>query len=395
MSGRLPGSILPFSLGTQSARGTRHPRFLIEIWVMQRRYFLEAAAAALAASGAPAQSQPVPRGPKASLKLGTQNDSSDDALRVLAALGVDHICSTLPAARLDENWSAASLSRLRERVESFGIRLEMVPLPLSSVSIAKSENPNIMLGKSPERDREIDDICQMIRNAARAGIPALKYNMSILGVVRTEPTRGRGGAHYSTFVYTKAAQDPPLTEAGPVGEDAAWERISYFLKRVVPVAEEYKIRMACHPHDPGMPRDQGFRGAHRVLGSVDGLKRFIELTPSSYHGLNFCQGTVSEMLAKPGEQIFDVIRYFGTRGKIFNVHFRNIRGGFLDFQETFPDDGDVNMIRAMRVYKEIGYDGMLMPDHVPRIDGDAGGKQAFAYAYGYIRALIQMVNEEG
>ena len=69
-----------------------------------------------------------------------------------------------------------------------------------------------------------------------------------------------------------------------------------------------------------------------------------------------------------------MIRYFGTRGKIFNVHFRNIRGGFLNFQETFPDDGDVNMIRAMRVYKEIGYDGMLMPDHVPRIDGDAGGQ---------------------
>jgi mannonate dehydratase len=361
---------------------------------MKRRYFLEAAAAALAASGAPAQSQADPQRPKASLKLGTQNDSSDDALRVLAALGVNHICSTLPSARLDESWSAASLSRLRERVESFGIRLEMVPVPLSSAYITKSENPNIMLGKSPERDREIDDICQMIRNAAHAGIPALKYNMSILGVVRTEPTPGRGGAHYSTFVYGKASQDPPLTEAGPISEEAAWERITYFLKRVIPVAEEYKIRMACHPHDPGMPRDRGFRGVHRVLGSVDGLKRFIEITPSPYHGLNFCQGTVSEMLDKPGEQIFDVIRYFGTRGKIFNVHFRNIRGGFLNFQETFPDDGDVNMIQAMRVYREIGYDGMLMPDHVPRIDGDAGGKQAFAYAYGYIQALIQMMNQE-
>jgi mannonate dehydratase len=360
---------------------------------MKRRYFLEAAAAALAASGAAAQTDP--RRPKASLKLGTQNDSSDDALRVLAALGVNHICSTLPAARLDENWSAASLSRLRERVESFGIRLEMVPLPLSSVYITKSENPNIMLGKSPERDREIDDINQMIRNAARAGIPALKYNMSILGVVRSESTPGRGGAHYSTFVYEKTPQDPPLTEAGPISEEAAWERITYFLKRVIPVAEEYKVRMACHPHDPGMPRDRGFRGVHRVLGSVDGLKRFIEITPSPYHGLNFCQGTVSEMLDKPGEQIFDVIRYFGARGKIFNVHFRNIRGGFLNFQETFPDDGDVNMIRAMRAYREVGYDGMLMPDHVPRIDGDAGGKQAFAYAYGYIQALIQMINEEG
>jgi mannonate dehydratase len=365
---------------------------------MRRRHFLEAAATAMAAVGRPAQTQAQTQraaGPsKAALKLGTQNDASDQALRVLAALGVNHICSTLPSARLDANWSAEGLTRLRERVESFGIRLEMVPLPLSSSYITRSENPDIMLGKSPERDREIDAICQMMRNAARAGIPALKYNLTILGVVRSAPSGGRGGAHYSTFVYEKTPQDPPLTEAGPVGADAAWARITYFLKRVIPVAEEYKIRLACHPHDPGMPPGKGFRGVDRVLGSVNGLKRFIEIAPSPYHGLNFCQGTISEMLAKPGDEIFDVIRYFGTRGKIFNVHFRNIRGGFLNFQETFPDDGDVNMIRAVRVYKEVGYDGMLMPDHVPAIDGDTGGKQAFAYAYGYIQALIQMVNME-
>ncbi|MDT9086459.1 mannonate dehydratase, partial [Escherichia coli] len=86
------------------------------------------------------------------------------------------------------------------------------------------------------------------------------------------------------------------------------------------VAEESKVRLACHPHDPGMPLDKGYRGVNCVLGSVDGLKRFIDIHPSPYHGLNFCQGTVSEMLEKPAEQIYDVIRYFGTRGKLFNVH---------------------------------------------------------------------------
>jgi mannonate dehydratase len=361
---------------------------------MRRRHFLEAAATALAAAGAPAQTPRDTAPRKAALKLGTQNDSSDQALRVLAAFGVNHICSTLPSARMDANWSVEGLTRLRERVESFGLRLDMVPLPMSSSYITRAENPDIMLGRSPDRDREIDSICQMIRNASGAGIPALKYNLTILGVVRSDPTPGRGGAHYSTFVYEKTPQAPPLTEAGLVTAETAWERIAYFLKRVIPVAEEHKIRMACHPHDPGMPAGKGFRGVDRVLGSVDGLKRFIEIAPSRYHGLNFCQGTVSEMLAHPADEIFDVIRYFGTRGKIFNVHFRNIRGSFLNFQETFPDDGDVNMIRAMRLYKEIGYDGMLMPDHVPVIDGDTGGKQAFAYAYGYIQALIQLVNME-
>jgi mannonate dehydratase len=100
------------------------------------------------------------------------------------------------------------------------------------------------------------------------------------------------------------------------------------------------------------------------------------------------------MLARPGEEIYDVIRYFGSRKKIFNVHFRNIRGGFLHFQETFIDDGDVDMLKAMRVYKEIGFDGMLMPDHVPSIEGDVRGAQAFAFTFGYIKALIAAVDTE-
>ncbi len=338
--------------------------------------------------------KPAAQPRKALMKVGHQHNHSTEALALMGGLGVNHICSGLPSAKFDENWSVEALMKFRERIESFGIRLEMIPLPLSSAYITRAENPNIMLGKSPERDREIDHICQMIRNAALAGIPALKYNMSILGVVSTEPVKCRGDAICRAFDYGKAKQEPPLTEAGPVDPDTYWERISYFLKRVIPVAEEHKVRLACHPHDPGMPHDQGFRSVHTVLGSVAGLKRFLEITPSKYHGLNFCQGTVSEMLTKPGEEIYDVIRYFGSRGKIFNVHFRNIRGGFLNFMETFIDDGDVDMLKAMRVYKEVGYDGMMMPDHVPRIAGDPRGLHAFAYTFGYIKALIAAVAAE-
>ena len=329
---------------------------------MHRREFFHTTAGALAAAGAQAETAQPAAGRKANLKLGTQHGDSDDILKVMAALGVNHICGQLPSAKLDQNWSVEALTRRREHVESFGLKLEAVPLPLSSAYITKSESPNIMLGKSPERDREIDNICQMIRNASEAGIRLLKYNMSILGVVRTESTTGRGGATYSTFNYEKAANRATLTEAGPVSAEEAWERIGYFVKRVIPVAEEHKVRLACHPHDPAMPEPQGFRGVHRAGTQRD------ESCPST--------------------------RYFGSRGKIFNVHFRNIKGGFLDFQETFPDNGDVDFIRAIRTYKEVGYDGLLMPDHVPEIAGDAGGRQAFAYCFGYIQALIQMVNQE-
>jgi mannonate dehydratase len=330
---------------------------------------------------------------RARMKLGTQHGDSDEILRVMAAFGVNHICSRIPSKTLDEKWSVDALSRLRERVEKFGVQLDMIELPTNSY-ITSSGIKNVMLGKSPERDREIDGICQMIRNIAKAGIPSAKYNLTILAVVRTEPTSGRGGATYSTFDYAKAKEGPPLTEAGPVSADAHWERITYFLNRVAPVAAEYKVKIACHPHDPAMPPGKAFRGVHRVMGSVEGLKRFVSISENPYHGLNFCQGTVSEMLDKPGEQIYDVIRYFGERKKIFNVHFRNIKGHFLKFQETFPDNGDVDMIRAMRVYKEVGYDGMMMPDHAPRIAGDEGARQAFAFEFGYISALIQLMNQE-
>jgi mannonate dehydratase len=360
---------------------------------MDRRRFFQATAS-LAAAGSAIQSPAQTAAKPFKLKLGTQHGDTDDILRVMAAFGLKYICGRLPSAKFDENWTAEALQKKREHVASFGIELEAVPLPLSSAYITKSENPNIMLGKSPERDREIDDICQMIRNASQAGIRTLKYNMSILGVVRTKTTTGRGGATYSTWNYDEAPDKDKLTEAGPVSAEQAWERIGYFVKRVMPVADEYKVRMACHPHDPGMPEPQGYRGVHRVLGSVDGLKKFIALNDSPNHGLNFCQGTVSEMVKKPGEEIYDVIRYFGSRGRIFNVHFRNIKGGFGNFQETFPDNGDVDFIKAARVYKEVGYDGMLMPDHVPTIQGDTSKSQAFAYCFGYIQALIQLVNQE-
>jgi mannonate dehydratase len=110
---------------------------------------------------------------KTLMTVGTQHDSSDEVLTIMAALGVTHICSRLPSVRLDAEWSVESLTRLRERVERAGITLEMVPLPMSSNPLARAEHPNNLLGKSPERDREIDDICQMIRNASLAGIPAL------------------------------------------------------------------------------------------------------------------------------------------------------------------------------------------------------------------------------
>jgi mannonate dehydratase len=370
----------------------------MEPLALHRRNFIGGVlAGAAAAALAPGRAVAVPAAPPLPplrLQVGHQHDHSADTLRLLAALGVEHICSGIPSPRLDAEWSVDGLTRLRRHVESFGVRLDAVPLPLASSPIAKADYPEILLAHEPARARALDDICQMIRNAGAAGIPLVKYNLTFLGVVRTGRIPGRGGASDSAFDYAQSGAAGPMTAAGAVTAEIYWDRITHFLRRVVPVAEEAKVRLALHPGDPGLPADRDYQGVHAVLNTVDGLKRFIATVPSANHGLNFCQGTISEMLPRPGEQIYEVIRYFGQRGKIFNVHFRNIAGGFLQFSETFPDNGAVDMPRALRTYREVGFAGMVMPDHVPVVAGDTGGLRAFSYCFGYIQALLQGLRNE-
>lgn len=319
------------------------------------------------------------------MHLGTQVAArDDDDYRMWAQLGVTHVCADPPGN--PHGWSLDDLQRHRDHVQRFGLQLDMVQLPLSSRPLEQQDSPNILLGREPERTREIDGICRLIERLAAAGIPAAKYNLNIIGIPRTPDEPGRGGSRNAAFRWDKADQAAAPGIAGTLNEEENWARIEHFLSRVVPVAAANRVRLACHPHDPWTP--PGYRGVTRVLGTVEGLKRFVQTCEDPYHGLNFCQGTVAEMLDDPATEIFDAIRWFGERGKLFNVHFRNIRGRRLDFMETFPDEGDMSMARSLRAYRDVGYPYMLMPDHVPAIDGRDPSGTAFAFCYGYIRGLL-------
>ncbi len=308
----------------------------------------------------------------------------DSYLRQLAQLGVKHVC--IDPVDNPHQWTRDVLARHIERLDAAGLVLDMVQLPLPSSGIDTHQSPGIMLGL-PERDREIDSICRIIEALGALGVRGAKYNLNILGIPRTESERGRGGALLSTFRHDETSNDDELTIAGRVDAETFWERITYFLERVVPVAEANAVRLACHPHDP--PTRPGWRGIDRVLSSVDGLKRFVGICESPFHGLNFCQGTIAEGLEDPAAEIGDIIRWFGTRKKIFNVHFRNIRGGRFSFNEVFVDEGDMDMPAALKLYREVGYDGMIMPDHVPQIDAASSFETAFAFSFGYIIGLFQ------
>ncbi len=348
------------------------------------------------------------RAQEASIHIGTQHLTGDDwaQYQALAQLGVTHVSANPPGAW--QTWTAQVLRDFKGRLAELGVSLDMILLPLGSAAAPRNQAPHVFLGPPEARDRELDQICELIRSLALAGIGAARYNTAFLGHFRTADRLGRGGARLPSFEYAQWTGAVPnaaelsqhhhdeaalleVARHGPLNADDQWERIDYFLGRVVPVAEEYRVRLACHPEDPGLG-DRSHYGIARVMGTVAGLKKFITLHESPYHGLNFCVGTVAEMLEKPGEEIYDLVRYFGERGKLFNIHFRNIKGGLLDFVEVFPDEGEVDMRAVLRVLKEVGYEYMLMPDHVPLITGAAPRHVAFAFCFGYIRALLQTLD---
>ena len=334
--------------------------------------------------------------------IGTQGSFPEDVdLEVLAQLGVVNI-DTSPGKPLNE-WTTDLLVGARERCDRFGINLEMMHMIGSGNALKNSTTGAIFLKPSDERERQLDLVCDVIRMAGEAGLRGLNYNITILGHLRTERSLGRGGASLSTFDYAElmdkgTEREPEETrfsefQDGPADADEMWERIDHWLQRVIPVAEEYKVQIACHPSDPGIGYGTTYRGVDRVLGMVDGFKKLIDLYDSPYNGLNFCVGCMSESLENPAEEIYDVIRYFGERKKIFNVHFRNIKGGLRKFSEVFPDEGDVDMLQVLRTFKEVDYPYMIMPDHVPQISGPEPRKVGFSYTFGYIHALMQAVNE--
>jgi len=362
---------------------------------MIRRTFVTTAT--LGAAGAACMQQsvsPATERPPIRMHAGAQRSPTNvEILQFLKRHGVNHCCGYPPHPGDRGYWLKEDLEKTRELCESHGVALDMVALPfLASSHIDREERGAIMLGQSPERDRDIEDIHKMIHGCAETGIPAFKYNMSILGVLRTEPTPGRGGSQYSTWRLDEARPDPVETRAGRVDADTAWERITYFLDRVIPVANEYKVRAACHPHDPGVPPD-GYQGVSRVLGTPEGLYRFMSIQESPYHGFNLCLGTTAEMLQDPAREIHDVIRRIGGQKKIFNIHFRNIRGKRDSFQEVYPDEGDMNMVEVARTLWEVDYPYMLMPDHMPRHADDPNGRQGFAYGFGYINGILQSLQD--
>jgi mannonate dehydratase len=334
-----------------------------------------------------------------------------ERLRLSAQLGVEHVVIDNRGTELVKPgglWDVAKLRSYREWVESFGLKIDLFALDVGAILL------DFLTDEASAR-RQAAVLQQNIRIAAQAGLTALKYNVQMVGITRTGLRPGRGGVQYSGFkhaAYTPEAdrqhsywgvgyptnQDEGgaasdllcgqkmAKEVPPVTEEAGWRAIEFLVSSMVPVAEEVGIKLACHPHDPAYPVG-GLNGVEHVLGSIEGMRRFIALSDSPLHGLNFCQGTVAEMASDPHSYVLRAIEEFAPR--IFMVHFRNIKGGYLDFAEVFPDEGDVDMNDAIRAYQRAGYAGILCPDHVPLSELDPNRERFMSFALGYTRGLLQ------
>jgi len=314
---------------------------------------------------------------------------SDEELAYVAQLGVKQVILGGTGITEELPWDFLSLLQIKSRVESFGLQIAAIE------NIPEHIWHQVRVG-GPERDRQLEDVLEIIRNLGRVGIPIFAYNwMPTVGVWghwrQGQAGGGRGGAGLKSFDY-ELVKDAPLTEEGEISAEAIHANHVYFLKAAVPVAEEYNVKLAVHPDDPPAPV---LRGIGRTMISVETYQRVLDAVPSPYNGLEFCQGTVTEFADVGGARLPEVIRHFGRQGKIFFVHFRNIRGKFPKFDEVFQDEGDVDQYEAIKAYMEVGFEGPIRPDHTPRIAGDVDGHVGMAFAVGYLRALMQAVEKCG
>lgn len=305
---------------------------------------------------------------------------SDENLALAAQTGVTHVTIRNQGDNL-EAWRQAS-----QRATRFGLQLGVVEDAL--------ETEKVIMGEDG-RDEEIEGILRLLEIMAEIQIPILCYNfMAGTDWVRTSVDRPeRGGARVTGFDLAQLDQAVSLDDASrqldvrEISADQLWENLAYFLARVIPRAESLGIALAMHPDDP--PLDI-FLGRARIMNSVAGFERLVELVPSPSNGICFCQGTFAEI----GVDIPATIRRLGPH--IRYVHFRDIRGTRESFQETFHDNGPTDMLAAMRAYQEVGFDGPIRPDHVPQLYGEDDGEPGYTmlgrlFAYGYMRGLMEAV----
>ena len=310
--------------------------------------------------------------------------STDDAgMRRVKQLGVNDVLTGGPPIP----WQESDLRILINKLRTGGLTLGNLMI---------DGFPKTLYGK-PGRDQEIENIQQSIRAAGNVGLPVIEYNFYAHRLVEGYyAEQGRAGSGLTAFDYDRVKDLPPLPDEGIHNLEEMWTNITYFLKAVIPVAEESGVRLALHPNDPPAPLS---RGSQQIMGSVEGWKRLVDIVPSKSNGITFDCGVTREM----GQDPVEVCRYFGGKDVINHVHYRNVRVQVPNekYTEVFIDEGVIDMYAVMKELVRQKYPRLIYPEHPRALDYDreradfkpyypgGGGYAASSYNVGYTRAMLQ------
>ena len=299
----------------------------------------------------------------------------------------------------DKLWQYEELAAIKKEIESEGLVWEAVE------NFDPAHWYDVLLD-GPEKLKQIENLKQTLKVLGKVGVKIVGYNFSVPGVWGwTSKPSGRGGAKSVEFDQNQVDVNAPIpkgmvwnmtydtdpAEKGflkPVSREEMWSRLQFFLNELMPVAEENNIKLIAHPEDPPLPEMRGFA---KLFYSPSEYERLLKAYDSPSNGFEFCMGTVQEM---PGSDIYDMLDRFSKQGKIGYVHSRNVVGKVPNYREAFIDEGDIDIIKALRILKKNNYDGIIIPDHTPEMTCDAPWHGGMAYAMGYLKAAIQMVESE-
>ncbi len=285
-------------------------------------------------------------------------------------------------------WDFEHLRALKDRYTDAGLDLQVIESAPASIMEAVKLN-------RPEREEGIRRFCQLLENMGKLNIPVMCHNW-MAGISWYRSDFGISMTHRGNALVTgydhRQVDHTVLTEWGEIAEEDHWANMEDFLRRVVPVAENAGVNLALHPDDPPI---SPVRGIARIVTSPDAFQRVIDAVPSPNNGMTFCQGNFSAM----GVDVPETIRHFGRQGKVFFVHYRDVRGTPDRFVETFHNTGQTDMFEAMRAWADVGFEGPIRPDHVPTLAGESNENPGYEllgrlHAIGYMTGLIEAVNSE-
>lgn len=295
-------------------------------------------------------------------------------------------------------WTYEELRSLRDAINAEGLALAAL----------ENFDPAFwydVLLDGPRKAEQMENIKTIIRNMGKAGIPVMGYNFSIAGVWgHVQGPWARGDAESVGFLGPDGPEETPIPNGmvwnmvydadappgsvGTVTQEQLWQRLTDFLEEIVPVAEEAGVRLAAHPDDPPMPT---LRNTARLVYQPRYYQKLLDVVPSHYNGLEFCIGSLAEMTEG---DIYEVVDQYSQQDAICYIHFRNVKGKVPHYHEVFVDEGDVDMIRVLRILHRNNYEGVMIPDHTPQMSCAAPWHAGMAYALGYMCAARKLIESE-